>query len=358
MYRLEIQKILLAIDEHFSDAEYCMALIKQAIQIADKHQDLEWGVDLRYDLIHEERATSSCSESISAFAWILNVCDQYPDQFDEADFMLEYQWMLCSAYSNSSLSKEQVMTIGDDLYRRLDRNNLSKRGYYFTMAEYAHNLGDYEMSESYINKGMLEPYDEENTEASEYDYRIEHLCLMQRFDEAVAVMDQMEIKKLSAFALPFETYCAMAYTMARAKDERAIVYLNKAKESYEKLREVNSSMLYSMVRYTYAMFLLGDSYYLTMYEKIAEWEIGAEDDLLFMLSRHVAVMFYDGGEQRLALSSKLAFYQSSDIYDLKHVSTYYEAIAKDLGEKFDQRNGSDFATNEYKELLLERDYKI
>ncbi|MEC4112773.1 hypothetical protein [Myroides pelagicus] len=357
MYRLEIQKILLAIEENFSDPEYCMNLLKQGIQIADKHNDLAWGIDLRYDLIHEERATSSCSESIAAFAWILNICDLYPEEFDESEFMLEYQWMLCSAYSNSLLTLDQINEVAKDLYIRLDRNNLSKRGYYFTMAEFAHNLGDYVTSEEYIAKGVLEAYDDENTEASEYDYRIEHLCLIKDFDQAIRLMDQMEVKKLAAFALPFETYCAMAYTMARANDKRAIIYLNRAKEAFDHLKEVNSSMLYSVVRLTYAMYQLGDEMYLQLYERIAEWEIDAEDDLLYMLSRHMTVIFRKGGTLTLNLSSRLIFYEETGIYDLGQLAVYYEGVAKQLATQFDHRNGSLFASSEYSELLLENTKK-
>ncbi|WP_010249250.1 hypothetical protein [Myroides injenensis] len=353
MYRLEIQKLLLEIEEHINNVNYIINIYKQAIQIADRNGDLEWGVDLRYDLIHEERSTSACIESIPAFAWILNICDQYPEQFEEADFLLEYEWMLCSAYSNSLMTLDQINAIADDLYQRLDRNELSKRGYYFTMAEFAQNLGDFDKGVEYIQLAMKEPFDEENVEAMEYDYRIENLVLMQKFDEAINLMEQMELKKLSAFALPFETYCAMAYCMARAKDPRAIIYLDKAKSAMDGLREINSSMLYSMTRLMYTMYLLEDELLWSTYERIADWEINAEDDLQFMLSRHMAIICKQGGVKELSLSPKLTFYAMDNQYDLNVLADYYANLATTLAQQFDKRNGSTFCSQEFISLNKE-----
>ncbi|MEC4052625.1 hypothetical protein VSP10_07460 [Myroides odoratimimus] len=358
MYRLEIQKLLLAIDENLDDQELCLSFIRQGIQIADKHSDLDWGVELRYSLIHEERATSGCTESVLAFAWILDVCDRYPERFHESEFLLEYEWMLCSAYSNASLSTEQILAVADDLYARLERNHISKRGYYFTMAEYVQNIGDYAKGEEYIKLAMQEPYDDENIEIMEYDYRIENLVLMGRFDEAIVLMEQVELKKLSDFALPFETYCAMAYCMAKVEDVRASIYLEKAKASFETLREVNSSMLYSMTRLMYAMYLLKDSVMWSTFERIADWEIDAEDDLQFMLSRHAALICAQGGVIALDLSPRLSYYEPNGKYDLTQLYEYYDNIATRLGLQFDSRNGSDFCSKEYKELKMMNGIKV
>ncbi|MCC9042590.1 hypothetical protein LNQ81_07800 [Myroides sp. M-43] len=352
MYRLEIQRLLLQIDENIEDAELCMSLIRQGIQIADKNNDLEWGVDLRYSLIHEERATSSCGESVMAFAWILNLCDQYPERFDESEFLLEYEWMLCSAYSNAALSTEQIQAIADDLYLRLDRNQITKRGYYFTMAEYVQNLGDYQKGEEYIKLAMQEPFDEENVEIMEYDYRIENLVLMKRFDEAIILMEQVELKKLRNFALPFETYCAMGYCMAKANDARAQIYLDKAKASFETLKEVNSSMLYSMVRFMYTMYALEDDLLWETFERIADWEIGAEDDLHFMLTRHAAIICSKIKTKELKLSPRVAYYEPNGIYDMNKLFVYFDTKATELGHRFDARNGSDFCSKKYMELKV------
>jgi len=91
-YNLEIQKVLLKLKDLKSFEDKIMAL-KEAIQVADQHNDIDWGFDLRLDLIRQERNTSRCNESFPAFAWILHTSDANEDYFDESEFLWEYKWI-------------------------------------------------------------------------------------------------------------------------------------------------------------------------------------------------------------------------------------------------------------------------
>jgi hypothetical protein len=354
MYRLEIQKLLLQIEDNYEDIDLCIALLKQAIQIADKNNDIDWAFDLRLYLIREERSTSHCRESMVAFAWLLEQCDEQKDRFDERELLLEYQWMICSAYSNSSIPLEQIDALLQDLTMRLERTHSSKRGLYYTLAGFNMQLGNPTKAKEYIALSDLEPFDEEFTEATSYDNHIENAVCMKEFDRAVELMDQMEYKKLTAFSLPFETYAAMACFMARAKDSRATLYAEKAKEQFEQISEINSSLLYSMTRLSYALYLLNDESVWHYYEKMADWEVEAEDDLQLMMSRHYAMICSQGGEKKLTLSIKVPFFQESGVYNLSELASYYSAKAHYFAKAFDQRNGNNFYQNELLILSQEK----
>lgn len=356
MYRLEIQKLLLQIEDNFSDFDLCFALLKQAIQLADKNNDVEWAFDLRIYLIREERSTSHCKESMVAFAWLLEQCDANPDVFDETELLLEYQWMICSAYSNCLIPLEHIYNLLDDLELRLTRTQTSKRGLYYTKAGFSMQLGDPIAAKKYIELSELESFDEEYTEATSYDNRIENAVFLQDFDEAVNLMEQMEHKKLTAFSLPFETYCAMACYMARAKDSRASIYMEKAKEQFETLSEINSSLLYCVTRLAYSMFLLGDEGVWYFYEKMADWEVDAEDDLQLMMGRHFAVICNQEGTRTLNLSTKVPFYNESNQYDLKTLAAYYSEKSVRFAKAFDLRNKNEFYQNEL--IALNQDCKV
>lgn len=356
MYRLEIQKLLLQIEDNYSDFDLCFALLKQAIQIADKNNDVEWAFDLRLYLIREERSTSHCKESMVAFAWLLEQCDQNPDVFEETELLLEYQWMICSSYSNSVIPLEHIQNLLEDLELRLTRTQSSKRGLYYTLAGFSMQLGSAIDAKKYIELSEFEPFDEEFTEATSYDNRIENAVFLRDFDEAVDLMTQMEYKKLTAFSLPFETYSAMACYMARAKDSRALVYMQKAKEQFDTISEINSSLLYSVTRLAYSMFLLGDEDVWRFYEKMADWEVDAEDDLQLMMSRHFAVICNQEGTRILNLSGKVPFYRSSNEYDLKELAAYYKEKAERFAQAFDLRNHNDFYKNEL--VALQQDSLI
>ena len=94
------------------------------------------------------------------------------------------------------------------------------------------------------------------------------------------------------------------------------------------------------------------------FERIADWEIDAEDDLQFMLSRHAALICAQGGVIALDLSPRLSYYEPNGKYDLTQLYEYYDNIATRLGLQFDSRNGSDFCSKEYKELKMMNGIKV
>lgn len=357
LYRLEIQKILLQIQEYVQDSKHCIALLKQAIYLADKHEDLDWSVDLRLMLIREERSSSSCIDSPLAFAWLLEQCSLHPEQLSEAEFLEEYEWMICSAYSNVAIPLDQVYALAADLEQKLEHFKLSKRSYYYTMAGFAQHLGDYQLGAQYVEKAKGEALDEICGEAMAYDNEIENASRIGKFDEAIDLMHQMEYKKVRDFSLPFETYISMGYFMARYQDPRAVIYLNKAKEEFTKLSEVNSSLLYGLTRLIYALHLLDDDDLWGYYEILAAWDMEAEDDLKHMLSRHLMFVLDREEKKQLALSPSVSFYQEEGWYEVKKLAQAYKVKAYHWAEKFDQRNGNTFALEELKKMEVENKRK-
>lgn len=357
MYRLQIQKLALEIEEHYSDYDRCIALLQQAIQIADKHNDLDWGVDLRSYLIRKESATSMCIHSPAAFAWILNVCDEYPEEFSDAEFLGLYEWMLGAVNCNTDIPLEHTHTVALDLERRLEKNGMSKRGLYFCLAEFAQNRGDVAKGCEYIDLAKLESKEDDEDEVVEYDYSVERASIIGDFEEAIYLANQMELKKLSAFSLPFESYCAMTYFMARRGDGRASIYLEKAKEAFYKVEGVNSSMLFSMTRFIYTLHLLEDELLYSMFELVVDWQVGAEDFLQMAFSQHIAAVFVKGGTRELKISPKQPYYKQEGIYDLAVLAAYYYSIAESFSTKFDQRNGNNHCCTELKQLQEENQPK-
>ena len=357
LYRLEIQKILLQIQEYVKDSKDCIALLKQAIYIADKNGDISWGIDLRILLIREERCSSACIESPLAFAWLLEQAQLHPELLSEVEFLEEYEWMICSAYGNVAISLEQVQAIAQDLEQKLEQFNVSKRSYYYTMAGFAQHLGDYNLGAEYVAKAREEALGEECNEAVAYDNEIESASRLGHFDEAIELMHQMEYKKIRDFSLPFETYVSMSYFMARYGDERARIYIDKAKDEFANLPEVNSSLLYGLTRLIYTLHLLGDEDLWSYYEIMAGWDIGAEDDLQLMLSRHMMFVLDQEEKKQLTLSPSVAFYREDGWYDLKEIAQTYRTNALNWAERFDLRNGNSFATDDIQRMTEENNRK-
>ncbi|MHC5352833.1 hypothetical protein ACYSNX_01355 [Myroides sp. LJL115] len=354
MYRLEIQKILLKIDQNHSDDEFVIDHLKAAISLADRNQDLHWAMELRYELIEVERSTSRCVESFSAFAWILQVCEEFPSEFNQADYLLAYHWMLCSAYSSSVMPLQKVFEIANDLENRLNQCGLSKKGFYFTMCQLYHTIRNTPKSIEFLELALEEEFDQEYKLVDQYDFRVESLAIIADFDGAITLCQEMEDLKLNAFCLPFATHCALAYYLARAKDKRSVIYLEKAKQGLLNHTGLNSSMLYSLMRLIYTMYLLEDNLLWPTYQKIASWQINAEDDLQLLLYTHMASICQKNENVKLELSSKLPFYNPSGVYATKDLSAYFLKQASDLVVAFDKRNNNDHCSKEFMSLLKDK----
>lgn len=337
-YNLEIQKILLKVEELPSFSDKVKAL-KEAIALADKHNDLDWGFDLRLTLIQKERNTSKCEESFPAFAWILNASDSNEDYFDESEFLWEYKWMFCSAYRNASISLGQIKEIGDDLRRRLKKNGYSDRAYYNVMTGYALHLRDYKLAQEYIRLADEEILDDmANCPACELDTKVETLLDLGHIDESLVKAQDLINKKLTCYSMPFQTFCSFANKLYDAGDDRASIYFDKALEEYHAHDQYDSSVGYSMGELVSYMAKTKHPEMWSFFSRICEWQLGAEDIHIYNFAKAMAPLMQGEGEVTLSLSPLLPYYQESGVYKLSDLYTYFKDTAYDYANRFDQRN--------------------
>ncbi|WP_430614095.1 hypothetical protein [Flavobacterium sp. JP2137] len=352
-HNLQIQKILLKVADlpHFDDK---IRVLKEAIQIADMHNDIEWGFDLRLDLIRQERNTSKCQESFPAFAWLLHARDSDPDLFEESDFLWEYKWMVASACRNTAISKEQILQISDDLRLRLERNGYTARAYHNVMTSWYLHLGDYAQTRESIALADAEMVDDmANCPACELDTKVELELLEGNMDHAIATAYDLIHHKLSCYSMPFQTFCCLCYYLVRAGDERASLYFDMAMEEYDKSDAYDTSVFFAMTILMYYMHHTQQEESWAYFEKISEWEIDSEDVHRYNFAIHMLPMLKEGGKKTLNISPKMAYYEPDGIYDLAALRVHYYQQAADLADRFDTRNGNTHFTDQFKRFAAE-----
>ncbi|MHC5200772.1 hypothetical protein [Myroides sp. LJL119] len=350
-YNLEIQKILLNL-ENIEDHNDKVIALKQAIKIADKHNDIDWGFDLRLNLIQKERNTSRCEESFVAFAWILDTSDSNEDYFDESEFLWEYKWMFNSAYRNASIPMEQVLAIGEDLKKRLLKNGYSLRAYYNVMTGLASHLRDYTKAHEYIELSEKHIVDDmTNCPACELDSKVENLLVRGYLEESLVAASDLVNKKLTCYSMPFNTFCNYAYQLDKISDPRAEEFFEKALAEYYQNNKLDSSVGYSMNQLVSYMAKHNHKDLWNFFERISEWELGAEDLHILNFAKYMAPIMKQGGEQVLNLSPKLPYYKSDGVYDLSELYVYFKDRAYHYAKLFDQRNGNNNFVLEVDKML-------
>lgn len=350
-HNLEIQKLLLKVDtaKHPDDK---IALLKQAIQIADANNDLDWGFDLRIDLIAQEKDTSHCTESFPAFAWLLNTYDTNPDLFNEDEFLWEYKWMAGSARRNVNISREQVESIMEDLKVRMERNGYTPRGYYSVMIYWNLFIGDVEKAKEYLKLRDETPRDRmSNCPACELDTNVELELIDGNFDKAIAKASDLITKKLTCGVMPLVTFCNLTYYLGKAGDPRAAEFFTKAEEEFADVEENDTSLLSSLSDLLTYLIKNDRDRAWEYFQKYAAWEIGAEDAIVYDFSKSVLPLLKQGGSRQLAMSEKLPYYRTDGMYNLDELYDFYYQKASDLARRFDERNKTDEFAKGIEEVL-------
>lgn len=343
-YSLKIQKLLITRDEQNSPNDRINTL-KQAIKLADTHNDIDWGFELRLELIREEKDTARCIESFPAFAWILDAFDTHPDTFDEEEFLWEYKWMLGSSRRNSDISMEQIEGISEDFKTRLLRNGFSLRPYYTAKSHLAFSMGKLDQAQEFIELRDKEVIDNmSNCRACEMDDNVELYLRRGEFDKAFAIGNELLNKKVTCAHMPFSTYCSSTYFLAKAGQlDLAATYFDKAVEDLNKM-DSDSSQLTEIGDLIYYLTLVDKEKAWAFFEKHADWNIDSEGYIDLTFSIRVLPLLKSSGERTMQVNSQLPWFRNDGVYVIKDLYQHFYAKAEVLAKQFDTRNGTHYLT--------------
>jgi hypothetical protein len=349
LHSLQIQKLLVKLDTVQSPYDK-VKILKEAILIADAHNDVEWGFDLRKQIIAEEKDTSSCIEGLPAITWILETYGQYPDLFDEKDFMLEYKWMIQAARRNADVSMEQFSSIIEDYKVRLQRNGYSLHSYYSAKAHLEFQLQDFDKAEIYLNLRQNEKRDDLSfCEACEVHDLVEYELLTGNIDNALLVGKDLFSGRLYCKYIPFQTICDCVSILDNSGHEQyAEKLFNVADAKLESMQTTDMSNIGYVGKLIYYLIKKDKNKAWDLFEKYLTWSINCEDYYNFQFCSGVLSLFKGSGTHALNISSEIPWYNASGVYELPVLYDYYKNQASNLAAKFDNRNGN---TNFMDELM-------
>lgn len=344
-YNLNIQKILLNVDKQ-ENPEDKISLLKQAVNIADVHNDIDWGIDLRNMIIRYEGLLSRKVESFSAFAWILDTFDANPDLMDDRDILYDYIWMASVSLFNPDISFEQINNIIEDYRRRLRKAGYSDRSYQEMMIDWSLFIGDACMARKYQELRNEEPIDEMSPSSEELtDMCIE--LLRGNLDKGIAMSNKFISENKSNESLTLSAYGQLIYYLNKARDERAKIYFDKALEVFSSTKKY-PYMLFELVLIMYYASRYDKQTAWHLFEEYAVWETDTNDYLKFDFSLAVLPLLKGEGERHMKLSPKLPYYNENDTYNLSELYDYYYATATKLARLFDKRNENNYFQDQIK----------
>jgi len=337
-YNLEIHRILLEADKLINPDDR-ISLLKQAIKLADGNRDIDWGYELRMDLIRTEQRTNHSRESIPVFAWILDTHDNNPGMFSETDILYEYKWLAGVIFGNLDISVNQMDDILDDFRKRLLKNGYTSREYFNIKINQSLFKGESILAREYLELRDKEEIDNMSFWANDLITTIYVEMLEENFDSAIKNIEEYARERSVHKMGLIHVYSGLIYYLGgKNYDERIEKYfeeldadLSEAKKYPFQLYEI-SLMMYYMAKYR------KDRAW-EYFGQIVNWEIGAEDAVRFDFALSVLPLF-DTEEKRTMdfIGIRQPYYRDDKTYELKDLFSYYKALATDLANKFDIRN--------------------
>ena len=116
-YRAQIDELQMEAN-CLPDGPTALALLEEAVRIADSHNDTELGYELRQDLIRTATFSGRHDVSMVAFAWCVAQYDRNPENYDEHDLLWKYKWIVGNSSEVHTISRQQIEGLLADMERR------------------------------------------------------------------------------------------------------------------------------------------------------------------------------------------------------------------------------------------------
>ena len=347
-YTLEIQKLLYQINDNKSlTPKDKVKMYKQAADIADANDDIEWGYDVRVKLIQECFALASGNELLTEFTWLMNAYENHPDWFDENDFLWQYKWVLGELYNNPDVSMEQIRNVMEDFKSRLERNGFSLQPYYDRLFDENTLLENFAEAKKYLDLRNNAPDDDMgNCPSCLLDNEIDYLLAIGKFDEACTRVQPLIDKLISCSHVPARTYCSIMYYADKLeRKEEAVRFFDYAEEAMKQIIEDNDeSMCSSVGKMICHLFRAGEEQKgWDYFEASLLWYFESNGQLQF----EYAVAVWEGLLKlsteivNLELPTNFALYNKECVYRVDDLRNHFKSEAESLATAFDKRNNSD-----------------
>lgn len=343
-YTLEIQKLLFEAEDNKSlTPKDKVRLYKQAAGIADTHEDVEWGYDIRLQLIRECYYIADSTDLVNEFSWLLNAYEAHPDWFDENDFLWQYKWVLGEMYNNPRVSMEQIEGIMDDFKTRLERNGYSLRPYYDRLYEETLILRQFEKAKTYLDLRNAAPDDAMGScPACTLDNELDYYLMTGQFDEAYHRAQPLLSKQMACTHVPARTFCALTYYADKARQaELAAELCDRAEAEMELLLNDENLVTPAGMLICYMLSHRPDKAW-SYVEKSLPWYM--EDDAFSQFD--YACYLLEGLRKvdasatvRLSLPAEFTLYNPEHSYAVSSLTDYFRQVARQQAVAFDARNG-------------------
>jgi len=144
-YETSIRKLLNQADQ-LPESAAKLALLEEAVGIADTHNNIDLGIEIRRQLMWVARNLLRGDILTVAFTWCLTHYDQEPDRFKGHDLFHEYEMVIGQLSNLPDISRSTMEEMLHDFGRRLQAAGQSPWRVHYTQRFIAPDWGDRDLA--------------------------------------------------------------------------------------------------------------------------------------------------------------------------------------------------------------------
>jgi hypothetical protein len=209
------------------DGPVKIAVLEEAVALADKRGDVRAGYEARETLLDASIMAGRGDLILAHYAWCLARFDEEPDRFDEEILLWRYKWVVGNAIDFPEISLAQINDLIDDMERRFRRFGAGARAVADYRYSVARHVGDKAAAKAAYAKFRATPRDElSNCLACEADDAVDYHVFLGQNKKAVAAATGIVSGWFRCSHVPERTYAALLYPLFRLGelDEAARMY--------------------------------------------------------------------------------------------------------------------------------------
>jgi tetratricopeptide (TPR) repeat protein len=346
------------------DGDEKIMTLEEAVRIADTGHDVKLQYQAREELIEAAFWGGDTEKALVAYSWCLAQFDKYPEKFSEWLLLWRYKWIVNVIVNFPQITKEQIYEMLDEMERRYLKAGYGLRVVYYYRYRVEKFFGNKDKALRYFSRAQeLSRDDLSDCAACEVDERVTFqaycgnnelaLRLAEPIFSGVHRCRSVPQRTLAGILLPLvrlgrwteaHDYHTRGYSMI----SRDIIYLNY----------VSDHLLFLALygNFEQARLLLEYHFHWTTKGKNQHDKYTFYRAAWFLLD-----LMSDAGERtikvRLPDSFPLYQYSQNHHYEISQLKEWFENRAREIGEKFDKRSGTDQFAREMAETPALKELK-
>lgn len=326
-----------------------IALLEEAVRLADAHADEQLGFELRENLIEAATFGGAPEVALVAFAWSLAAYDRDP----EADYNLygllwKYKWVLDAAADYPSIGRAQIRDMLADMERRYTAAGFGLHPVHQTAREVYRYMGDIPAAKAAHALVKKSPRDAlSNCPACEEQNQLKYYLTLGKPATAIKKAEPLVDGRMSCAQVPHVTYSYLLLPVLFAGDPATAVEYHRrgvrmlgtnpkhvANAAFHLIFLAVTDNLPAAARYLEKH--LGNGLATTC----PAWRFDFASAAAFALDRLIA----RPRQLRVRVPAGAALPAGLDPTDLTALRDYFRGEAREVAAAFNARNGNDAFT--------------